>query len=130
MAIDNYEWVESGTALEALEEMCRRPDVETAVFHRVYERVLGDPKLCEAEPGAVKFLEQLLHADGPYLLQLMHEGRIATVGAGEDLRVPDTEIPDEVGYDLRRRIAWVIEHRNLHEEFAREAAKDYNHYGW
>lgn len=125
MTTEKFDWVEQGTPLQALEEMCHRTDVETAVFHRVYERVLGDAALLKEEPGAVMFLEQLLHADFPYDKELLMNGRISTVGPGEDLRVPDDAIPNEVGYDMRRRVEWVVANRTIKDEFATNAEKKY-----
>lgn len=128
MTTEKCDWIEQGTPMQALEEMCRRTDVETAAFHRVYERVLGDAALLREEPGALMFLEQLLHADNPYDKELLTNGRISTVGSGEDLLVPDDAIPDEVGYDMRRRTEWVVANRTLTDEFATHAKKEYSWY--
>ncbi len=128
MPTEQFDWVEQGTPMQALEEMCGRADVETTAFHRVYERVLGDAALLKEEPGALMFLEQLLHADTPYDKELLMNGRISTVGAGEDLRVPDDAIPDEIGYDMRRRAAWVVANRTMKDEFAANAQREYSYF--
>ena len=79
------DWVEQGTAMDALRAMLMRAEVTTVQFHAVFGRIQSEVR----DPAVHVLMERMLYADDPEEVTLMRSGRIPTVSGLERIDLAD-----------------------------------------